>query len=542
MDIKLPWPASLGAAAFLLVPCAALLSPVAAHAEAPGSLIKGPSPAVYYLGADGKRHAFPNERVFKTWFADFSGIVVVSDAELAAMPLGQNVTYKPGARLVKITTDPKVYAVAESGELRWITSESLATELYGSDWKHLVEDIPDAFFFDYRPGLQIAESTDYGPADELAKADAVGPAAVAALGVGTDAVPVSTVDAAAEDDVAPEMPLLIGLNTLIQGSQSTDLFLYMWDHRRLAFGDVAEGESPVNGEVHRSWYGTESSVEVYSEKSVSALPIAGFVTLRPGTLVAMPDCAETFVITHGGVIRNITDTQAARMYGSGWRNAVVSLSDDVAARHHKGGPITAAEMDGVNDWRDVTQEFELWRDIQDGSQSTQLRDVSQFRCTKPTPVTAADYNAQSVVPVIDCDAEFSDHAAWSQQGWSIIPDKQFRRIVGNLVWDLDTIRLVTFVNLTVADLRSRLGGYGALPAAAMDYLLLHEDLIPDDWRYAGHVVFWGTVYGSAAETIHVPMMSWVKKPDGQYGWVEDSLTLKPGDAVSSDYSAVVMSE
>ncbi|HTM69246.1 MAG TPA: hypothetical protein VL426_08235, partial [Candidatus Binatia bacterium] len=52
-----------------------------AFASSPGDLIKiacpagssasHPCRAVYYFGADAKRHAFPNDRAYFTWYADF---------------------------------------------------------------------------------------------------------------------------------------------------------------------------------------------------------------------------------------------------------------------------------------------------------------------------------------------------------------------------------------------------------------------------------------------------------------------------------------
>lgn len=122
----------------------------------PGLRIKGESSsAVYYCGRDGKRHAFPNQNVHNSWFTDFNGVVTVSDSELAQIQLGQNVLYRPGARLIKLTTDPKVYAVSKGGVLRWIETEAAARDLYGDDWNKKVDDVPDTFFADYTVGESI---------------------------------------------------------------------------------------------------------------------------------------------------------------------------------------------------------------------------------------------------------------------------------------------------------------------------------------------------------------------------------------------------
>ncbi|HEU0050627.1 MAG TPA: hypothetical protein VFQ60_01040, partial [Patescibacteria group bacterium] len=118
--------------------------------------------AVYYLGSDGKRHAFPNEKVYFSWYKDFGGIKVVSAQAMASLTLGANITYKPGVRLVKFTTDPKVYAVDAGGTLRWVKTSAVAAQLYGSSWnKTSVDDISDAFFMNYRFGNDIQVASDY---------------------------------------------------------------------------------------------------------------------------------------------------------------------------------------------------------------------------------------------------------------------------------------------------------------------------------------------------------------------------------------------
>jgi hypothetical protein len=97
--------------------------------------------AVYYCGVDGKRHAFPNSNIHASWFNDFVGVVTVTPASLAGMSLGQPVLYRPGARLIKLTTDPKVYAVAQGGVLRWVETEAAAVRLYGATWNKQIDDV-----------------------------------------------------------------------------------------------------------------------------------------------------------------------------------------------------------------------------------------------------------------------------------------------------------------------------------------------------------------------------------------------------------------
>jgi hypothetical protein len=130
-------------------------------APAAGSLVKASNPAVYFYAADGKRYVFPDEKTYFSWYADFSGVINISDAELAAMPIGGNVRYRPGTRLIKITTDPKVYAVGANGALRWLTDETIARTLYGADWAKQVNDLSDAFFINYPQGSAITNAADY---------------------------------------------------------------------------------------------------------------------------------------------------------------------------------------------------------------------------------------------------------------------------------------------------------------------------------------------------------------------------------------------
>jgi hypothetical protein len=123
-----------------------------------GSLVKSSSTsAVYYCGADSKRHAFPNDRVYFTWYENFDDVTTISEQALAAIPLGKNVTYRPGVRMVKIESVPNVYAIDKNGMLRWIPSPSIATALYGKDWAKNVDDLSISFFTNYTEGEPVRE-------------------------------------------------------------------------------------------------------------------------------------------------------------------------------------------------------------------------------------------------------------------------------------------------------------------------------------------------------------------------------------------------
>lgn len=152
----------------------ALALPAASQAAVPyDSLVKASGDAVYYHAADGRRYAFPSQRVYETWFSDFSQVQQITDEDLASMMLGGNVTYRPGIRMVKITTDPKVYAVAKGGVLRWMKTETVAEQLYGTNWNEQIDDLPDAYFFNYTIGAPIETALDFRPASEVESAPTI---------------------------------------------------------------------------------------------------------------------------------------------------------------------------------------------------------------------------------------------------------------------------------------------------------------------------------------------------------------------------------
>ena len=130
-----------------------------------GSLIKGSRPAVYYFAENGKRYVFPNEKTYFSWYKNFNGVIEIPDNVLSTIPIGGNVTYRPGVKMVKITTDPKVYAVDRGGILRWVATEQLAKTLYNINWANQIDDIPDAFFINYRIGTAINTAEEFTPVD-----------------------------------------------------------------------------------------------------------------------------------------------------------------------------------------------------------------------------------------------------------------------------------------------------------------------------------------------------------------------------------------
>lgn len=138
-----------------------------AQAQPNDYLIKGPGDTVYFNSNEGKRYVFTTEAVYKSWYPDYSNVAQISSQELAAIPLAGNVTMRPGYSLVKITTDPKVYAVSYFGILHWLKTEQIAIDLYGANWNKQVVDVPDTYFTDYVIGYPIEESSQYNKTLEM---------------------------------------------------------------------------------------------------------------------------------------------------------------------------------------------------------------------------------------------------------------------------------------------------------------------------------------------------------------------------------------
>jgi len=119
------------------------------------------SPTLYYIDGEKSRRAFPNEATYKSWYgADFSDVITVSDEFVSRIPLGKNVTMKPGKYLVKMPSDSRVYAVEQGGVLRYIDDASVAEDLYGRDWEKKLIDLPEVFFQNYTLGDPIKKYYD----------------------------------------------------------------------------------------------------------------------------------------------------------------------------------------------------------------------------------------------------------------------------------------------------------------------------------------------------------------------------------------------
>lgn len=145
-----------------------LLSALPARADFKvGDLVRSQTvDTVYVISADSKRYTFFSNPIYHTWYDNFSRVKFISEKELASIPFGGVMFVRPGTKMVKIRTDPKVYAVASGGILRPVKDEATATAIWGPTWNKQILDLDVAFFAQYFLGTEIDDVDDYVPVYE----------------------------------------------------------------------------------------------------------------------------------------------------------------------------------------------------------------------------------------------------------------------------------------------------------------------------------------------------------------------------------------
>jgi hypothetical protein len=137
------------------------------------SSVSDPCRAVYYYGEDGKRHAFPNEGTFYSWYNDFDDVIEVSSDFMSSISLGENVTYRPGSVLLKFESSNAVYAIEEPRTLRHYETWSLLEGDYGDDAADYIVVLPDSLYASYEKGSDIDSSSDYNRTDAYYSVDGI---------------------------------------------------------------------------------------------------------------------------------------------------------------------------------------------------------------------------------------------------------------------------------------------------------------------------------------------------------------------------------
>jgi hypothetical protein len=135
--------------------------------------VNDPCKAVYYYGEDGKRHVFPNEATYFTWYNDFDDVVEVSSSFMSSLTIGKNVTFRPGSVLVKFDSSSSIYAVEKEHTLRRYTTTGLIESDYGDDYEDVLVSISDSLYSNYTIGSVIDSTSDFDRDDEYYSVDSI---------------------------------------------------------------------------------------------------------------------------------------------------------------------------------------------------------------------------------------------------------------------------------------------------------------------------------------------------------------------------------
>lgn len=140
-----------------------------------GDLIKAEGVhSVYYYGSDHKRYLFPTSIELDSWFAPLDAMSVplrdyhdvcnsvleITESELADIALGNNVTRRPGAYIMGISTDPKRYVVDLHHVLRQASPQILEGIYPGTVGVRTLL-VADGFFVDYTIGSPLTSADEY---------------------------------------------------------------------------------------------------------------------------------------------------------------------------------------------------------------------------------------------------------------------------------------------------------------------------------------------------------------------------------------------
>jgi hypothetical protein len=118
---------------------------------------------VWYISTDLKRHPVLDARTFFTREQTFGVVVYVVPEAIYDAEQGTPVLPAPESILITFWGDTAVYALvpdpADTTQpiLRKIESESLATNIYGPNWRDVVIDYNTAFFTLFKVGPPVIE-------------------------------------------------------------------------------------------------------------------------------------------------------------------------------------------------------------------------------------------------------------------------------------------------------------------------------------------------------------------------------------------------
>lgn len=119
--------------------------------------------AEVYLVSDDQIWLVPDENVYFSWFTSWDEVLPVSQATIDVYV--ESFDYKgdlklaPGTR-VMATSSNKVYVIGSDYKLHWITSETVADEIYGSDWNQGIVEVESTYLWKYANGSDVTSGDD----------------------------------------------------------------------------------------------------------------------------------------------------------------------------------------------------------------------------------------------------------------------------------------------------------------------------------------------------------------------------------------------
>lgn len=118
----------------------ATILPAAATSFEDVDAVKVAGNSAVYLIRNNKAYGMANEKIYFSWFDSWNDVKTVTQAEFSDYDLAGTAAYAPGTKM-KLAGDPKVYVVGEGGELHWITTQTVAYNIYGETWNRDIVDI-----------------------------------------------------------------------------------------------------------------------------------------------------------------------------------------------------------------------------------------------------------------------------------------------------------------------------------------------------------------------------------------------------------------
>ena len=120
------------------------------------------SEGVYLVSGD-QIWLIPSVEVYFTWFDSWDDVLEVTNATievyLEAYDYEGKLKFAPGTR-VKAVSSERVYVVGSDYELHWITSETVADEIYGSDWNVGIIEVNSTALWSYTTGSHVESGDD----------------------------------------------------------------------------------------------------------------------------------------------------------------------------------------------------------------------------------------------------------------------------------------------------------------------------------------------------------------------------------------------